>query len=106
MQKMCVIGAGSWGSALALSLHKNNHQVFMWTRDIDQVKEIRDTKENSKFLPGVIFPDDLIVSNYLEEVIKDSEIVLFSVPYQSVRIVIKQIKLFINENIRRKKNFM
>ena len=40
MQKMSVIGAGSWGSALALSLHKNNHKVFMWTRDLDQVDEI------------------------------------------------------------------
>ena len=98
MQKMCVIGAGSWGSALALSLHKNNHKVFMWTRDVDQVKEIRDTKENSKFLPGVIFPDDLIVSNDLEEVIKDSEIVVLAVPSQAVRSVSKQIKPFIKEN--------
>ena len=98
MQKMCVIGAGSWGVALALSLHKNNHQVFMWTRDVDQVEEIRDTKENSKFLPGVIFPDDLIVSNDLEEVIKDSEIVVLAVPSQAVRSVSKQIKPFIKEN--------
>ena len=98
MQKMCVIGAGSWGSALALSLHKNNHQVFMWTRDVEQVEEIRDTKENSKFLPGVIFPDDLIVSNDLEEVIKDSEIVVLAVPSQAVRSVSKQIKPFIKEN--------
>lgn len=98
MQKMCVIGAGSWGSALALSLHKNNHQVFMWTRDVDQVEEIRDTKENSKFLPGVIFPDDLIVSNDLEEVIKDSEVVVLAVPSQAVRSVSKQIKPFIKEN--------
>ena len=98
MQKMCVIGAGSWGSALALSLHKNNHQVFMWTRDVEQVEEIRDTKENSKFLPGVIFPYDLIVSNDLEEVIKDSEIVVLAVPSQAVRSVSKQIKPFIKEN--------
>ena len=55
MQKMCVIGAGSWGSALALSLYKNNHKVFMWTRDIEQVEEIRTTKINSKFYRELFF---------------------------------------------------
>ena len=98
MKKMCVIGAGSWGSALALSLHKNNHKVFMWTRDNEQVKEINDTRKNSKFLPDIIFPEDLIVSNDLEEVIKDSEIIVLAVPSQAVRSVCKQIKPFVSDN--------
>ncbi len=98
MKKMCVIGAGSWGSALALSLHKNNHKVFMWTRDNEQVKEINDTRKNSKFLPEIIFPEDLIVSNDLEEVIKDSRIIVIAVPSQAVRSVCKQIKPFVSSN--------
>ncbi len=98
MKKMCVIGAGSWGSALALSLYKNNHKVYMWTREANQVEEINTTRQNSKFLPGVIIPEDLIVSNDLEEVIKDSEIVVVAVPSQAVRSVCKQIKPFIKEN--------
>ena len=98
MQKMSVIGAGSWGSALALSLHKNNHKVFMWTRDLDQVDEINNTRENSKFLPGVVFPEDLIVSNDLEEVIADSEIIVLAVPSQAVRSVCKQIRPFVKDN--------
>ena len=98
MKKMCVIGAGSWGSALALSLHKNNHKVFMWTRDNEQVKEINDTRKNSKFLPEIIFPEDLIVSNDLEEVIKDSRIIVLAVPSQAVRSVCKQIKPFVSSN--------
>ena len=98
MQKMCVIGAGSWGSALALSLYKNNHKVFMWTRDIEQVEEIRTTKINSKFLPGIVFPKDLIVSNDLEEVILDSEIIVLAVPSQAVRSVCKQIKPYVKDN--------
>ena len=98
MEKMCVIGAGSWGSALALSLYKNGHDVHMWTRDVEQVEEINDTRENSKFLPGIIFPDDLIVSNHLEEVIKNSKIVVLAVPSQAVRSVCRKIKSFINNN--------
>lgn len=97
MKKISVIGAGSWGSALALSLYKNNHKVYMWTRDEEQVREIQETKQNSKFLPGIIFPEDLIVSNNLEEVIKDSEIIVFAVPSQAVRSICKQIKPFVKE---------
>ena len=98
MKKISVIGAGSWGSALALSLYKNNHKVHMWTRDEEQVKEIRETKQNSKFLPGIIFPDDLIISGNLEEVVKDSEIIVLAVPSQAVRSVCKQIKPFVKDN--------
>ena len=53
MEKVCVLGAGSWGSALALSLHNNGHQVHIWSRDISQVEEINITGENSKYLPGI-----------------------------------------------------
>ncbi|WP_297135610.1 NAD(P)H-dependent glycerol-3-phosphate dehydrogenase [Terrisporobacter sp.] len=98
MEKMCVIGAGSWGSALALSLYKNGHEVHMWTRDVDQVEEINETRQNSKFLPGIIFPDDLIVSNHLEEVIKNSKIVVLAVPSQAIRSICRQIKPFIKKN--------
>ena len=98
MKKISVIGAGSWGSALALSLYKNNHKVHMWTRDEEQVKEICETKQNSKFLPGIILPDDLIVSGDLEEVVKDSEIIVLAVPSQAVRSVCKQIKPFVKDN--------
>ena len=98
MKKISVIGAGSWGSALALSLYKNNHKVYMWTRDEEQVKEIHETKQNSKFLPGIIFPDDLIISGNLEEVVKDSEIIVLAVPSQAVRSVCKQIKPFVKDN--------
>lgn len=98
MKKTSVIGAGSWGSALALSLHKNNHKVFMWSRDEKQVNEINNTRQNSRFLPGIVFPKDLIVSNNLEEVIKDSEIIVLAVPSQAVRSICKQIKPFIEDN--------
>ncbi len=98
MRKMCVIGAGSWGSALALSLHKNNHKVFMWTRDCEQVEEIKSTKINSKFLPNVVFPSDLVVSNDFKEVIEGSEVIVLAVPSQAVRSICKQIKPFVRDN--------
>ena len=98
MIKVCVIGAGSWGSALALSLYKNGHQIHMWTKDIEQVEEINDTRQNSRYLPGIHFPEDLIVSNHLEEAINNSKIVVLAVPSQAVRSICRQIKPFINKD--------
>ena len=54
MEKVCVVGVGSWGSALALALYKNGYKVDMWTRDESQANEINTTRVNSRFLPGVI----------------------------------------------------
>ena len=98
MMKVCVIGAGSWGSALALSLYKNGHQIHIWTKDIEQVEEINDTRQNSRYLPGIHFPEDLIVSNHLEEAINNSKIVVLAVPSQAVRSICRQIKPFINND--------
>ena len=97
MDKMCVLGTGSWGSALAIALCNNGYKVDMWTRNEKQAEEINTTRENSKFLPGVVFPDNITVSTNLESVIKDSKIVVLAVPSQAVRSVSKQIKPFIKK---------
>ena len=98
MDKVCVIGLGSWGSALALTLCKNGYEVHMWTRNEAQANEINTTRENSRFLPGVIFPKEITISTDLESVIKDSKIVVLAVPSQAVRSVVKQIKPFVKED--------
>ena len=57
MEKVCVLGTGSWGSALALGLAKKGNDVSMWTRKEEQAKKINRTKENTDYLPGVLFPN-------------------------------------------------
>ena len=98
MDKVCVIGLGSWGSALALTLCKNGYEVHMWTRNESQANEINTTRENSRFLPGVIFPKEIKISTDLESVIKDSKIIVLAVPSQAVRSVVKQIKHVVKED--------
>ena len=98
MDKVCVIGLGSWGSALALTLCKNGYEVHMWTRNEFQANEINTTRENSRFLPGVIFPKEIKISTDLESVIKDSKIIVLAVPSQAVRSVVKQIKHVVKED--------
>ena len=63
MDKVCVIGLGSWGSALALTLCKNGYEVqYVDVANESQANEINTTRENSRFLPGVIFPKEIKIS--------------------------------------------
>ena len=85
MSKIGVIGAGSWGTALAVTLCVNNHNVTMWDRDKEHVKELNDNRENKRYLPGVPFRENLVAHENLEEVLQGVEIVLFSAPAQNFR---------------------
>lgn len=95
MKKMCVLGAGSWGTALALVLAQNGHYVKMWTLNKEQCEYINYNRENKTYLPGVHIHQNIVVTTDQEEAIKDSEIVVLAVPSQVIRSVCKQIKPYI-----------
>ncbi|MEG1311294.1 MAG: NAD(P)H-dependent glycerol-3-phosphate dehydrogenase [Romboutsia sp.] len=97
MEKICVLGAGSWGSALALVVAKKGYQVSMWTLNEEQANKINKTKENIDYLPGVLFPNNITVSTNIEESVKDSKIIVLAVPSQAIRSVSSQIKSFIKD---------
>ena len=59
IKKIGVIGAGSFGTALALTLVNKGHQVRIWSRDSQQLDLMKETRENPKFLPGVVLPEAL-----------------------------------------------
>lgn len=98
MKKICVLGAGSWGSALALSLAKKGYNVMMWTLSQEQADKINKTKENIDYLPGVLFPNNIEITTNIENAISDSKLVVLAVPSQAIRSVCKQIKEFIKPN--------
>jgi len=85
MKNIAVIGAGSWGTALAVTLCKNNHNVKIWDINEEHIKALKADKENKKYLPGVAFDNNLIPTESLEETLKDAEMVLFTVPTQYFR---------------------
>ncbi len=89
---VAVIGAGSWGSALSIVLDSNGHKVHLWMRSAEQLKEIKTTGKNQKYLKDVTIPDSVQLSNDLETTIEGSDVILLSVPTQSVREVLKRIK--------------
>ena len=98
MNKICVLGAGSWGSALALSLAKKGYDVTMWTLSQEQANKVNLTKENIDYLPGVLFPNNIILTTNIEEAVINSKLIVLAVPSQAIRSVCNQIKPFIKDN--------
>ena len=87
--KIVVVGAGSWGTALALVLaNKGCFDVTMWEYNKELAEKMERERENEKLLPGVKFPDNLHVTNDDTDLLKDAKAVVFSIPSQVLRGVV------------------
>ena len=78
--RIAVLGAGSWGTALALLLARNGHDVHLWGHDLEQSTMLRRERENRCYLPGIPFPARLHVETDLAEALNDVDLVLVAVP--------------------------
>ncbi len=80
-EQVCVLGAGSWGTALALVLARSGkRQVRLYTREQEQVTHIEKTRENSDYLPGIILPDNIQLTSNLEAAISDIDACIYALP--------------------------
>lgn len=94
-RKMVVLGAGSWGTALASVLVENGYDVTVWARRKVIANEINEKHTNQKYLPGVRLPDQLVAESDLRRAVVDKEVVLFVVPSQSMRETARKVKEWI-----------
>jgi len=90
--KIAVIGAGGWGTALAKVLAGKGYSVTIWVRRQELLQVIRETKENSDYLPGVKLPPQVYPCGDLEEALKDKEILVIAVPSHTVRGTVASIR--------------
>lgn len=90
-EAIAVIGAGSWGTTLADLLAKKGHRVTLWAYEPELVEEMTATRVNSLFLPGVPLSAGLSFTNSLHEAVAGKELVLFVVPSQVLRHVLKEV---------------
>jgi glycerol-3-phosphate dehydrogenase (NAD(P)+) len=79
-KRITVIGDGGWGTALALVLHGNGHDVTVWGPFEDIIADIRSTRENSHYLPGIPIPGDIAWTADREEATRECEIAVLAVP--------------------------
>ena len=91
-----VVGAGSWGLALARLLANNGHAVRVWCREEDDPDRLRETRESPDFLPGVKLPDSVVVSLEHDP---DSELAVLAVPSHVMRPVLRALS-FSDRTIR------
>jgi glycerol-3-phosphate dehydrogenase (NAD(P)+) len=89
--KVTVLGAGAWGTALALVLHKGKHHVTLWVHNPDHFEELRRTYRNEQYLPGVALPRDWNFDSDLAHAVLGSECVVVAVPSQAIRTVSAQL---------------
>ena len=77
--KITVLGAGSWGTALAMTAEKNGHLVSLWTHDSEEAKTMEESRK-CKNLPEIRIPDSIRILSSLEEAVKGAELLLFAIP--------------------------
>lgn len=95
-EKIGVIGAGSWGTTLADLLAKKGHDVTLWAFEPELVAEMTQTRYNGIFLPGISLSPGLKFTNLLQEAVADKGLLLFVVPSQVTRSVVKNALPFIS----------
>ena len=88
--KIAVLGAGAWGTALAISL-ATRHEVHLWTRNPAQCAEMSEERVNRRYLPGFPFPDALRIELKLEQALDQADLALVVVPTAGFRQVVRQI---------------
>ena len=80
MSNVGILGAGSWGTALALLLHKNGNHVTIWSIDKNEVEMLDSKREHLTKLPGVKLPEDIVISNQIEDAITGKDFCVLAVP--------------------------
>jgi glycerol-3-phosphate dehydrogenase (NAD(P)+) len=95
MVKIAVVGAGSWGTTLAILIAQNGNEVRLWSRERENVESINKTRENKQYLPGAPIPLNVSVSDSLKKTVEGSDLIINSVPAQFTRGVAKKYSPFI-----------
>jgi glycerol-3-phosphate dehydrogenase (NAD(P)+) len=85
MKRIAIIGAGSWGTALAIVAARAGHEVKLWSRNRDVVTSINDQRTNPFYLTSAQIPSIVVVAGELEAVLHDAEHVIFAAPSHAAR---------------------
>jgi len=98
MGSIAVIGAGSWGTALACLLREKEYDVTLWALENEVADEINNAKTNSLYFPGVTLPPDLRATSSLERAVREARYILNVVPTQFTRLVFIEAARYISDD--------
>ncbi len=94
---VAVVGAGSWGTALAAVLAKNGHRTTLWSRGDEVADAINEKHENKVYLPGIKLPESLTSATDLETAVSAAELVLSVVPSHAMRETMERAADFVGD---------
>ncbi|RQV98924.1 hypothetical protein EH220_02540, partial [bacterium] len=86
-----ILGAGNWGTTLAVNFARGGHAVWLWEFDAVQAELVQKSRKNEKFLPGIELPDSINVTAILNEAVTNAQVIFLCIPTQTSRSVVRQI---------------
>lgn len=92
MANISILGAGGWGIAIGVLLNNNGHNVTMWSAVEREVEMLKNTRENTVSLPGIILSDEINVTGDLHEAINDKDIIVLAVASSYIRSTAHRLK--------------
>lgn len=98
-QRIAVIGAGSWGTALSISLATEGHHVVLWARRPEAADAITKTRHNPLYLPDAILPDSVDVTSDLEAAVQNANVWVFATPSHALRATASQVGSHVHEEL-------
>ncbi len=96
MKKISIIGAGGWGTTLAVLAAENGYDITLWSKERESIQSITKERENKKYLPGVKIPPNVYVEDSIEKAASNADLVVSAVPAQFTREVAKKYSKHIN----------
>ena len=96
---IAILGCGNWGSVFGIIQEKNGHRIKIWEFDKNRAVYVQKARDNRPFLFKYKIPDSILVDWQLENVLQNSELVVFAVPCQTLSSVLKEVKKY---NIKKK----
>lgn len=99
MKNVAILGAGSWGTALALVLADNNVEVKLWGHKSEVISEINQAHKNEKYLPGVKLPEAIVALSSLEEALENVDVIVIAVPTKAIRELSQQIRKILSSPV-------
>ncbi len=91
-EPIAVLGAGSWGTALAIQLGRNGHTIHLWGHQPDHLAELAQARENRSYLPGTELPTSVHIEPNLQQAVSAATMVLIAVPSSAFRSLLQQLK--------------
>jgi len=99
-EAVAVLGAGSWGTALAIQFARAGHPTRLWSRSAADVSAMRAQRQNRRYLPDAAFPDGIAVHDDLAAAVKGAVAIIVAVPSHALRVLLTQLKPLLARDAR------